>query len=177
MNIACVLSGGIYNRSHVERLEGMVAEHLSQPYRFTCLGGSPFPGWWAKISLFEPGRFEGRVLYLDLDVTITGDLDDLANYPAPFAIIKDWNGPGFNSSVMAWDAGTADHLYTQFDETVMDRLRGDQDWINERFCGAATFPKKWCLSYKKNKQSLGHMSDQCKILIFHGKPKPWDVES
>ena len=89
--IACVLSPGpTYRREHVERLRGMVAAHMAQPYRFICLEDSPWPGFWAKVSLFEPGRFTGRVLYLDLDVTVVGPLDDLADYPHPFAACRDW---------------------------------------------------------------------------------------
>ena len=91
LTVACVLSPGpTYNRSHVDRLEGMVAQHMSQPYKFVCVGDSPFPGYWAKISLFQPGRFSGRVIYIDLDSTVIGSLDDLVKLPAPFTIIKNF---------------------------------------------------------------------------------------
>ena len=178
LTVACVLSGSAYDRSHVERLAGMVKRHMVQPYRFVCLDDSPFPRWWAKVSLFGPGRFEGRVLYLDLDVTITGELDDLADFPATFAIIDDWNRPGFNSSVMAWDAGVADHLFTEFEPSVMNRLHGDQNWVEEIMPQAATFSRLLCRSYKKS--ILPRLNDSlpkdCRVVVFHGRPKCWDLE-
>lgn len=178
MTVACVLkSGGLYDKTHVDRLDVMVRGHLSAPHRFVCVEDSPWPGWWAKVSLFEPGRFAGRVLYLDLDVTVVGDLEPLAHYPAPFAIIKDWNRPGFNSSVMAWDAGVGAGLWAYFDESAMARLPGDQDWITERMPGAAIFPKPWCVSYKRHVRPFGHVKPDTRVIVYHGLPKPWDVEA
>ena len=92
LTVACVLSAGpTYNRSHVERLERMIATHMLQPYRFVCVDDSPFQGFWSKVSLFQTGRFSGRVLYLDLDVTVIGSLDDLAGplpIPTPDQLIR-----------------------------------------------------------------------------------------
>ena len=142
LTVACVLSKGPkYNDEHVDRLRGQVRPHLNQPYNFVCLDDSPFPGWWAKISLFEPGRFEGRVLYLDLDVEVTGNLDDIADHPFPFAIIKDWGRFGYNSSVMTWDAGSVDHVFTDFRPGVAAQLPGDQDWITQKVPDAAILPR------------------------------------
>lgn len=152
----------------------MVADHLKQPCSFVCLEDSPFPGWWAKISLFEPGRFSGRVLYLDLDVTVSGNLDDLADYPAPFVIVRDWGRLGFNSSIMAWTAGYGDPLHTKFDPSVMDQMHGDQDWIFRQMPSLAVFPRRWCVSYKRAKL-LNKWPDDMRVCVFHGRPKPWDL--
>lgn len=173
LTIACVFSGGKYGLAHVERLKKII--RIKQPYRFTCVDDSIYPGWWAKIDLFKPGRFSGRVLYLDLDVDIVGDLDEIAEYPVPFGIIKDWNGAGANSSVMVWDAGVVDHLYTQFTPDVMNTLRGDQDWINRKMLGRSYFPQPWCLSYKTNIRPTEHMPDSAKVIVYHGAIKPWDL--
>ncbi len=178
LTVACVLSEGpkrVYNIEHVRRLQDMVSQHLDRLYHFVCITDSPFPGWWAKISLFEPGRFRGRVLYLDLDVTVVKRLDDLAFYPAPFVAIKDWLRPTINSSVMVWDAGEVDNLFTKFDESVMDRLKGDQDWITEQMPEAKTFPRDWCVSYRKSVKMFGVVPPSAKIVVFHGFPKPWEV--
>jgi hypothetical protein len=32
-------------------------------------------GWWYKMQMFDPDHIAGTVLYFDLDVVITGDLD------------------------------------------------------------------------------------------------------
>ncbi len=177
LTVACVLSEGpkrAYTRDHVARLSQMVNAHVTQPYRFVCVDDSPFPGWWAKISLFKPGLFTGRVLYLDLDVTVVSSLDQIANHPSSFAAIKDWQRPTINSSVMAWDGGVMDSIYTNFTPSVMDRLAGDQDWISEQMPDAETFPAKWCPSYRQSIRKFG-VNAETKVVVFHGFPKPWEV--
>lgn len=179
LTVACVLSKVVqkdrtYDRSHVERLAGMVEKHMGQPYRFVCVDDSDFPGWWAKIDLFRPGRFTGRVLYFDLDVDITGQIDDLANHPGEFVICRDWGSFGYNSSVMAWDAGTADDLYTDFRMDMIDKYPGDQDWITVRKAGAAKFPRDWCYSYRLGLKT-GFPKDM-RVCVYHGSPKPWEID-
>lgn len=176
LTVACVLSPGpTYTKDHVERLRELVMFHMEQDHRFVCVDDSSFPGWWAKISLFEPGRFAGRVLYLDLDTTPCGRLDDLADYPYPFCAARDFQFPlRINSSVMAWDAGAADRISERFTPEVMTRLRGDQDWIFETM-PAVTFPRRWCPSYKTDVLPHG-VSKEARVIVFHGKPRPWDVD-
>ena len=194
----------IYDGSHVARLMRQVAGNLSAPYRFVCLTDSilslpvpnakermpacqtiplkygwsdvrdRMPGWWAKIELFRPGLFTGRVLYLDLDVTVVGSLDQIANHPSPFAAIKDWQRPTINSSVMAWDAGEMDGIYTNFTPSVMERLAGDQDWISEQIPNAETFPAKWCPSYRQSIRKFG-VNGETKVVVYNGFPKSWDL--
>lgn len=178
ITVACVcVPGGIYDMSHVLRLHGMVREYLSRPFLFAPIVRAPWPGWWAKVRLFEPNLFQGRVLYLDLDVTITGSLEDLVDIDAPFAIIRDWNTRNFNSSVMVWDAGVADHIYTRFTKRDMQRFKGDQGWIHEQMPAAVTFPKRWCLSYKRHVRPRldDSIPQDCRVICYHGVPKPWDL--
>ena len=116
-----------------------------------------------------------RVLYLDLDVTVVGALDEIANYPAPFVAIKNWLRSPINSSVMAWDAGVANHVFTNFTEDVMDRLHGDQNWITEQMPHAEVFPREWCVSYRKSVRRFRAVPPGAKVVVFHGFPKPWEV--
>mgnify|MGYP001557842518 CR=1 FL=1 len=186
VTIACVLSPGpLYTSWHVDRLKDMVAQHMSQPYQFVCVDDSKFPGWWAKIDLFKPGRFTGRVLYLDLDSTVIGSLDDIANHKHPslfsmmenFKEFKEPNKARLNSSVMAWDAEKANHLFTEFTPSVMERLNGDQNWISEQMPDAATFPEDLCVSYKVRRAKLKTIPKDARVVCYHGNPKPWDLPS
>lgn len=66
-------------------------------------------GWWGKVTLFSLQNIEGRMIYLDLDMIITGNIDELLKYDGPFAILRTdeiacekSNKNGYNSSVMAW---------------------------------------------------------------------------
>ena len=179
---AVCVPGGIYNTGHVERLFAQVRQHLSIPFKEHVILESDKPGWFAKLDLFKPDRFTGRVLYLDLDSTVIGSLDDLATYPAPFSIIKNFkefkepDKARFNSSVMSWDAGAADHLFNNFTTSVMDRLNGDQDWISEQIPYADTFPNNWCVSYKVRRYAkLNTMPKDARVVCYHGQPKPFDL--
>lgn len=156
---------------YVVKLRNMVRRHLPIPHRFLCLTDRPAAlpagiqavrietpprkGWWAKVELFNPAHgFSGRMLYLDLDTLVVGDLVPVATFPAPFVLVP----PGgcfagaeglatvrrYNSSVMAWDAGSFHRLYSEWTVCVADRLWGDQDWIGEQMPDAATFPEGWC---------------------------------
>lgn len=180
--LVCV-PGGIYNYNHVLRLASQINKYMSIPYQFHVIWESDKPGWWAKIDLFEPGRFHGRMLYLDLDINIVNDLEPLTSMIEPFIAIKDFQHPmTINSSVMVWDAGYADHIYTDFEPSVMEKYRGDQNWINNRIPNATRFPEKWCLSYKKDIQGLPPYDDvveeaikDTKVIVYHGDPKPWNI--
>ena len=184
LTVACVLrSGGTYTDGHVARLEGQVAEYLPEPHRFVCLSDvkvacerirliHDWPGWWSKLELWRSGLFTGRIMYLDLDVTVVGDLTGLAHFPAPFAAITDFQFPArINSSVMAWDASFADRLYTSFSPVRMEEFRGDQDWIHDQMPGAARFQIGDCVSWKRDVQPRGSVPRSAKVVVYHGLPK------
>lgn len=173
LTVACVrVKANVpYPLHYVTRLQAMVARHLRRPHRFACLTDRPWelpptiasvpigstahlPGWWAKVELFNPAHALGdRVLYLDLDTLIVADLDPIVDYPSPFALVphagtfRGRDGlavvPRFNSSVMVWDAGVPDHLFTDWRRAVAHRLWGDQDWIGEQHPQADTMPLEW----------------------------------
>lgn len=160
-----------YPSDYVPRLQACVARHLKRPHRFVCLTDRPdavpceaipvalppkTKGWWAKIELFNPlheQRLGARVLYLDLDTLPVAPLDDIVDFPAPFALIPD-GAPEFlgrdglrvikryNSSVMVWDAGAGAALHRDWSPAEAKRLWSDQDWIAEQ-CDAATMPIDW----------------------------------
>jgi hypothetical protein len=193
LTIVCLLWQGEfkdrnYTAECVYRLEEMVEKHTQQLHRFVCLSNvsvpgvecipleHDWPGWWSKIELFRPGLFNDRVLYLDLDVTVVGSLDDLADHPHPFCAIPDYQYPlQINSSVMAWDAGIADHIYSRFKPSVMTEMHGDQNWIH-RNIEAVRFPRRWCPSYKAHVlPNGGNVPKDARVVVFHGSPKPWEV--
>lgn len=203
LTVSCVLWVGDfknrdYHPEHVERLRGLVAKHLDEPYEFVCLTNvhlpvscetielvSDLPGWWSKIELFRPGLFTDRVLYLDLDVDIIGDLSDLAHYDRPFAAIQDWQHPHFNSSAMSWTPSPeTDLIFTKFKDKYMKLPGGDQAWITDVMRKQdmfETFPSDWVKSYKRNVRGrnpkrLAKTLEDTRVISYNGEPKPWDVE-
>jgi hypothetical protein len=183
MTVACVFVKGPYpyTPEYVIRLEQMARRFLARPFRFVCLTNQPdlfrgaldtitiphvLPGcaeaigYWNKLQLFNPAHhLAGRVLFLDLDVLVVGDLSPLVDYPAPVAMVADelarekpvhdTNSIGlkihrrFNASAMAWDAGAADALWTDWTPAVTRHWQSDQDWYAERLPETAAMPASW----------------------------------
>lgn len=189
--IACVLWQGVtgqYHPLHVERLKRQV-EPYAPEHRFVCLSNTqPWQqgdgieyiplqdgnkGWWSKLELFRPGLFDGRVLYLDLDVEVVGDLTPIIEYPSRFASIKDYMNPKqINSSVMVFDPGAGAAAYTS-DPPITD-YHGDQGFISDAIPDIERFPKEWCPSYRMQVKRFGR-PDKAKIVVYHGSPKPWSL--
>lgn len=92
MRVICVKWGDKYGPEWVYNLRNMVQRHLTIEHEFVCITDNPIddvdcvpcadglPTWWAKIAMFEPDKFPGHNLYLDLDVVITDNIDGLVNY-------------------------------------------------------------------------------------------------
>jgi hypothetical protein len=158
-----------YGVEYVTRLRAMVRRHLDAPHRFVCLTDRPWRladvetipipnprplfGWWSKIECFRPGRFADRVLYLDLDTLVVANLAPVVDYHSSFALIPHAGSfqphdgrvivPRFNSSVMVWDAGECDALFTGWRPDVAARLHGDQDFVGEQRPQADAMPAEW----------------------------------
>lgn len=171
ITVACVNAGDYLGRGalYVERLKAMVARHLKQPYRFVVVGGSVHEGWWAKVRLFTPGLFEGRVLYLDLDSVVVGSLDELAETKGIIQL-RDWGWDRdcYGSGVMVWDAGEHAEIYKRFRDDVPHRFEGDQDWITS-LGGWDALPAVWCRSYRYHCRKSPPAD--CRVVAFHGHPK------
>lgn len=172
LTVACcwVKANVPYGVEYVANLRAMVARHLARPHRFVCLTDRPHElpagvepiaihhdrqlfGWWAKVKLFTPGQFTGRVLYLDLDTVVVSSLDPIVDFASHFALVPPagtFAGKQrrqvvrrFNSSVMIWTAGLNELLATAWTPIVADRLWGDQDWIGEQMPDAHVMPEWW----------------------------------
>jgi uncharacterized Rossmann fold enzyme len=208
IRFVCVSVGPRYGMEYVAILANMIARNASllEGFSIECVTDRPgelpegvgyipahpdLPGWWQKVFLFSeamPWSEGDRIVYLDLDVCVTGRLEDLVERKG---IIADWNWPGFNSSVMVWDHGEHRAVWDCFSPDMIDapgRMLpadllpkgqingGDQEWLfeaQERGFDADPWPllpSGWCLSYR------GHATawppNDCKVVVFHGEPKP-----
>ena len=162
-------------------------------------------GWWHKVHMFDPNLpLAGRILYFDLDIVLHDNLNKLvANQHDQFLGIRDFNRkfhPGWNylnSSTMSWIHGTQTRVWDEYKKDVFSaqRLQGDQDWIWKIAKSDIKFwPEEWIQSYKwevrsKNELEVKNGSrnfktvnnsvkprDGCCVTVFHGDPKPCDVQ-
>jgi len=58
------------------------------------------------------------------------------------------------------------------------RFGGDQEWLSSQLFDPQeiknhSYPKNWILSYKA--QGGSSLPADCKVMVFHGSPKPEDV--
>lgn len=159
-------------------------------------------GWWFKMEIFNSAHnLIGRNLYVDLDVMITGDCKDMWNFNNPnFVICQDFNRAfidsykGLNSSVMSWTNSDMHWLYEKFQsdrDQNMAKHRGDQDYIQSEISKYSIWPREWAMSYRweiwrgghKNgrtseyhrEESASIIPPDCRMVIFHGKPKPHEI--
>lgn len=195
LQIVCVNVGPKFEPEYVYRMQRALSLHLTVPFDFAVVTDQPdqyrcrtlpamdnLKGYWQKVTLFAPARREqyvsNRVLYLDLDVVITGNLDELALYTAAgFMALKDQLIPDcINSSIMLWNFDDFTHVYTNF--VAPDHPWGDQGYIMQQVWpvylqsvfGEAQYP-----DYKENlkhREPIGHE----KIVWFHGVPQPHECQ-
>lgn len=216
--IICMKWGKPYSADYVNLLRRATKENTKQKHRFVCLTDDtegldsdiealPIPninlkqnkiknGGWPKLTVFKQDLhgLNGRALYLDLDVIITGNLDPLINATEKFLIIKEWKrlndkirrkkAYGGNSAVFAFDLNQQTKIYEKFNdnqENAFKNHRIEQRFVSEYAENLKYWPEKWCLSFKRQMTRVFPIPPQqyppksARIVTFHGKPKPEDV--
>jgi hypothetical protein len=174
-------------REYVGKLERGVKRHLSVPYRFVEVTEHDLPpgrtGWFCKLHL--PEMFDGDVLYLDLDVILTANIDHLVKVldkdRTKIWARDDWSYPvtnprfgkeaTINSSVMLWH-GRKEMAVT---EKMLRDTHGDQGIITQLFwpAGIGLLPKPLVTSYKYDIRRDGKAPGP--IVVCHGNPKPHEL--
>lgn len=217
IHVVCLKWGTKYAASYVNKLHAMVKRNLRLPFTFYCMTEDasylnsditvlPLPdlgicGWWYKLSLFNSNFYglSGTLFYLDLDVVITGGLDDLLTcHPGSFCIAQDKLPGTYNSSVMRFEIGTMGFVWDSFSvqkQSVISVFHGDQDWIQHLVLQAKIYPRSQIASFKYNCNSRSRFSggrigkwlrqqgyllpykkallpEGVLIVLFHGKPDP-----
>lgn len=193
VTVACVLrSGGeTYGPRWVYALRRGLNEHLPD-HRFVCLTDVEsippmwsrplrykWEGWWSKLELFRPGLFEAgeRVLYLDLDTLIVGDLSEIASYDGEFGMIRGFYRDILQSGVMAFRPGPISRAiwddWLPRPQRRMKEYRGDGEYLASRVDGEADqlldlYPGQ-IVSYKVH--SREGIPDGARIVCGHGDPR------
>lgn len=198
LTVACVLrSGGDFTPEYVERLKAGVDANL-KGHQFVCLSDVDvpceriplkydWPGWWSKIELF---RIPGKVLYFDLDTVITGDLQEMADYPHQFTMLRDvgrydrpasgmmcWNGDYHRLTESMWVA--SDEIIKKYSDGALGSRGGpwgDGGYISDRLWHDVEifqdlFPGR-IVSYKWQKP---HEREGVSVVCYHGPPRPHET--
>lgn len=212
-----------YGPDCVNVLRRMVARNLSLPHRFSCITDDPrgidedirvIPLWdtysdvpspsgpnnpscYRRLRMFSPEAREligERIVSIDLDTVITGDLTPLFSRTEDFVI---WGGQAmqprlrvpfcwYNGSLMMLRAGTRTRVWTEFDPVHSPRIahaanaRGsDQGWI--AYClgsGEAIWGERDGVCSYRNHVVPNHyrLPAGARIVSFHGRHDPWNAD-
>ena len=195
VTVACVLrSGGQYDASHVEGLARQVAHYMPDAH-FVCLSDvsvscdrvplvTDWPGWFAKIELFE--AFKGRTLYVDLDTVLVADPTSMMT--GDFQMCRNWRHRHLmTSAVMAWE-GDYSHITRAFAEVSERVMReyvtleqwGDQAFIAEHAGDVKAFADGNVVSYRlqmldrKGRKRMIDPPAGTKVVAFNASCPPWN---
>ncbi len=212
VNVICMKWGDKFPPLYVNRLYAMVNKNLTIPFRFVCFTENsdgirkeveikPLPELdlpanipergWRKLTVFAKdfGNLSGTTLFLDLDVVIVDNIDELFKIDGEFLIVRDHKrrrrNEG-NSSVFRFEIGKypeiLDYFIKNF-EKVRSEVRHEQAYLSKQMhrLGKLKFwPNSWTPSFKYHCAPNLLLSwfkaptipKDAKIIIFHGLPNP-----
>jgi hypothetical protein len=210
--------GDRYGSDYVNRLASAVRRHTQLPVKIVCftddatgvdpeveifpipeidLPPGPMVSGWRKICLFQPGLpIDGLGLFVDLDVVITGPLDDFFTFGSEddIPIIHNWlpaHKKWFradpligNSSVFRFKINQCTFVWEQFHrekEWALANFRPPQSYLTHCIRPRMVFwPAAWVCSFKRHCRPAfpfnfifsPKLPKAARIVAFHGKPDP-----
>ena len=200
--------GTRYGADFVNRLNAAVLRNTVRPTQLVCLTDDPkgidksvrcepipdinLPNElvvtpWRKLVLWQDNLvgLTGDILFLDLDLVITGSIDDMFDYePGRFCVIENWTQTGKkigNTSCFRWKIGTQTHIFDQLkteQNRILSTYRIEQVYISREVTDMVFWPEMWCASFKHtllpkwplNFFKTPPLPEATKIVAFTGKP-------
>jgi hypothetical protein len=207
LNVCTWWWGSKYTHFYVERLYAGLRRHLQQPFRFLLMTDRDFEGQniechpiedphltkmkgcFARLRMFDPEwqRARGlidRIVCLDLDVVITGPLDDLFDRSEPIVLFAGANSSNpcpYNNSIFMFRPRAHPQLWTTFSMDAVAKLKryefpDDQGWFWAKIPHAATWKvgsSSGIYAFRKPGWPIGdRLPDGAKIVAFPGHRDP-----
>ncbi|HEX5999407.1 MAG TPA: hypothetical protein VFZ16_08415 [Hyphomicrobiaceae bacterium] len=209
--VICMKWGRRYPASYVNNLWAMIKRNTRRPSRLVCYTDDaegidpavttfpmldlPLPGRaaklpWRKIALWAPSLpgIEGDVLFLDLDIVITGSLDDFFDYQSAstYCVIENWTqiGSGIgNTSCYRFRVGAHSYIYDRICQDpggILASHPNSQTYISRTISEKTFWPAAWCASFKHtliprwpmNLLRPAPLPPDTRVVCFTGKPDP-----
>lgn len=177
--VLCLKHGDKYSAKYVNTLYSMVKRNLTIPFTMVCLTDNKqdinkdilcldlpkeLTGWWCKPYMYSadlPLPKDSTILYMDLDVVVSGNLNKLFDYEVDkWCVIRDFTRSmqpqwkKYNSSVIRFKLGQLDDVWIHFikdPKSVIKSHFGDQDWLwtaTNQSNPATLWPDEWIRSWK-----------------------------
>ncbi len=193
-----------YGPEHVHRLRDQLAKHCTFPYRFVCITDDPtglevdtYPLWedkkemggcYRRLKLFHHSALDigERILSMDLDCQVTGDLKQIVRREEPAVFWKSFTSRTvINGSMWLCTPGCHDELWDKLPPNARKitedrRLSGsDQAWIAYKL---GQMVPHWTgrdgvLALKRDcRKKIKRPPPHAKVIFAPGLPKPWDRE-
>lgn len=198
-NVISLKWGIKFPPEYVNRLYYGVRRNVTVPFTFHCFTDDssgvdpniqihPLPyknveGWWQKLYLFsDEVEIDGRVLFMDLDTLIVGNIDHYLTHDKGFTVSQDlWQkGENVSSAIMSFETGKYKHIWETFIRNPQQAIQslhphGDQKWIQkqqqQREYWQNLFPNE-IVSFKS--QCRNGVPPQARIVCYHGKPSIYE---
>ena len=214
--VLCIKWGTRYGPEYVNRIYAMVERNITPPFRVICLTddsegirdevvcrglpelGCPrptrAPGKWPKTALWGKTLFDitGVVLFIDLDVIITDNIDPFFSFGKPEDVIlaRNWVKPLERlgqTSIFRFEIGRHAYMLENFQkdpEGIADKYQFEQRYVTNCVKGGIKFwPRKWVRHFRMD--CLGpwplryirapRLPKGTRVVIFPGKPDPADA--
>jgi hypothetical protein len=182
--VICISWGTKYGPPFINKLYSMVKRNITPPFTFTCFTDSrdglnpeilcedlppldieTMPtgtkGIWKKSRLWGPnlGSLRGPVLFLDLDLVITGSLDDFFTVGGPDDVVLARNQTTpferlGQTSVFRFPVGKLVPLQEKFradPQGIANQYKFEQRYVTRNAPGGVKlFPRRWVLHFKQD---------------------------
>ena len=177
--LICLKWGERYGPEYVNKLHAMVKRNTNRPLRFICITDDrtgldegieirPMPEFdlpeifrfagFRRMFLFKETLYDltGDVLHLDVDLLVTGSIDDFFDYKpeANYIVSENWTQPGAgigNMSVFRYRIGTLTKIWDRFRADPLGMLKKYSN--SQTFCSRTLgefemYPLEWCTGFK-----------------------------
>ena len=205
--------GSRYGPEFVNRLFSSIQRHTKRPTKLYCFTDNqedinkdvickPLPFIklpydisftpWRKLCVWQYPLYnlKGDVLFLDLDLVITGNLDCFFDYrPGFYCVIENWTQIGQNignTSCFRLPIGKYVSIFNEFQNNptkIWKKYHIEQIYLSNRIKEQVFWPSDWCKSFKHDllpkwplriwKQA--NLPIGTSVVAFTGKPDPDDV--
>jgi hypothetical protein len=209
--IICMKWGRRYPADYANRLWSMIQRRTTRPTRLVCytddatglnagIAAYPLPPYaappdmmwdgWRKISLWAPTvqGVAGDCLFLDLDLVLTGSIDDFFDFEpqSSYCVIENWTqkGQGIgNTSAFRFRVGAHPEIFEVLQRDPRqqkDLYRIEQTYISRTLAAQTFFPEAWCVSFKHSLMPRWPLNfimspklpASARLVAFTGKPDP-----
>lgn len=209
--VICIKWGTRYGADYVNRLASMIWRNTARPTRVICFTDdskgvdprvvtAPLPAFqnipdrvsrlgWRKLSLYQQPLLDlsGDVLFVDLDVVITGSIDPFFDFePGRYCVAKNWSEPELrvgNTTVYRFPVGQMTYIFENFNrdpEQYLAKYRNSQKYISGEAHDMVFWPGDWCVSFKHSLLPgwpmrffiTPKLPAGVRLVAFTGKPDP-----